>query len=77
MFGLKRKKRDTVRYKQCPMCETNRWVPRGSGEMVERYGKVYLRQYHQCAGCGTRFNLIRLITDNEWHFTHHAAAIRA
>lgn len=66
-----------VSIKPCPLCKGKEWIARGTGEVVERQGTVYLRRYHQCAKCGTRFNLIRAASDNQWSFTTFGAALRA
>lgn len=77
MLGFLRRKPKSLRFRKCLMCGAKNYRPRGNGEIVERWGRVYIRQYHQCRECGTRYNLVRTLNDDLWSFTTDGAGIRA
>lgn len=77
MFGfLRRGKGDTTyRYPRCPECNSLNWLARGSGEMQDWYGQMYVFQYHQCQVCGLRMRLVRRLKARSWTLRRQDAII--
>lgn len=76
MLGfLRRNKEKTYKYRPCPDCGSVAWRAGGSGEIIERFGRLYVKQYHQCTNCGLRMRLVRQMHSSTWCRTEHESIL--
>lgn len=76
MLGFLRRHREVrYRYRACPACDATNWRPGGSGEILERFGRLYVKQYHKCLNCGLRMRLVRKMHSRTWSRTEAEAIL--
>lgn len=74
MFGFLRRTK-AIKYRPCPDCGACAWKPGGSGEIMEKFSRLYVKQYHKCMNCGLRMRLVRKMHGRTWCRTEHEAIL--
>lgn len=75
MLDFLRRRHRGWRYRSCPACDATNWRANGSGEILERFGRLYVKQYHTCLNCKLRLRLVRKMHSQTWSRTEHEAIL--